>query len=94
MTMDGAMLARIGAIIFIAFAITAAVLELRDDKRPAHTDFTIHAARPSASDPLHAELLRCQQLGEAATRDSDCLKAWAESRRRFLSPSSSEEAAQ
>ena len=92
--MDGTMLARIGAIIFVAFAITAAVLELRDDKRPVDADFTIHAARPDTSDPLHRELLRCQQLGEAATRDPGCLNAWAESRRRFLSPSSSAEAVQ
>ena len=92
--MDGAILARIGAIIFVAFAITAAVLELRDDKRPVDADFTVHETRPSTSDPLHRELLQCQQLGEAATRDSDCLKAWAESRRRFLSPSSSAEAVQ
>lgn len=89
--MDGVVLARIGAIIFVACAITAGVLELRDDERPVGADSTVHAIRESKFDPLHQELLRCQRLGEAATRDSGCLKAWAESRSRFLSPSSSAE---
>src|SRR3546814_5100152 len=34
--------------------------------------------------PLRTELTRCQQLGEAATRDQFCLRAWADNRRRFL----------
>lgn len=38
--------------------------------------------------PDHAELLRCQALGEAATNDAACLALWAETRRRFLSPAS------
>lgn len=32
----------------------------------------------------HAELLRCQSLGETATTDAACLALWAETRRRFL----------
>ncbi|MGZ9718989.1 hypothetical protein [Rhizobium miluonense] len=30
---------------------------------------------------------RCCDLGARALRDKDCLKAWLESRRRFLKPS-------
>ncbi|WP_188758862.1 putative entry exclusion protein TrbK-alt, partial [Allosediminivita pacifica] len=33
---------------------------------------------------LRATLRRCQQLGEAASSDADCLAAWAESRDWFL----------
>ena len=42
-------------------------------------------AKPAAADPLAVEFTRCQALGEAGSRDAACLKAWAESRRRFLS---------
>jgi conjugative transfer region protein TrbK len=38
----------------------------------------------SPADPLRITLRRCQQLGEAAASDADCLAAWAESRDRFL----------
>ncbi|MFV0383333.1 putative entry exclusion protein TrbK-alt, partial [Paracoccus sp. (in: a-proteobacteria)] len=31
-----------------------------------------------------ATLRRCQQMGEAASDDADCLAAWAGSRNRFL----------
>jgi conjugative transfer region protein TrbK len=37
-------------------------------------------------DPQRAELLRCQSLGDAATKDSACLALWAETRQRFLTP--------
>ena len=36
--------------------------------------------------PDDAELMRCQALGEAATNDAACLALWAETRRRFLTP--------
>ncbi|WP_084633057.1 putative entry exclusion protein TrbK-alt [Mesorhizobium sp. LSJC255A00] len=35
-------------------------------------------------DLLAFELRRCSGIGEAGPRDPGCLKAWAESRRRFL----------
>lgn len=83
--MDAKILARIGAVAFVAVAITATVIELsRKEERPE-----IMPARPAqadAADPLRAELLRCQSLGEAGPRDPACLRAWAESRRRFLTP--------
>jgi len=84
--MNGTILARIAAIVFVAFAITATVLALREGRRPAAVTTAPPAVKErNAADPLQAELRRCQALGEAATRDSECLAAWAESRRRFLS---------
>lgn len=80
--MEGKVLARIAAIVFVAIAITATVIEMtrEDDSVPASTAPTLQ--RPA--DPLRATLRRCQQLGEAAASDADCLGAWAENRDRFL----------
>src|SRR5690606_5937331 len=80
--MDGKMLARIGAIIFIAIAITATVIEMTREEEPARVR-SAPALQPEA-DPLRLTLRRCQRLGEAATRDAACLSAWAEARDRFL----------
>ena len=81
--MDGKIFARIGAVVFVAVALTVTAIEMssKDDEPgvPATRD------RPLASqDPLAAELRRCSGIGEAGPRDPGCLKAWAESRRRFL----------
>lgn len=43
------------------------------------------AIQSVSSDPLVAEMRRCQLLGEPGAHDPDCLAAWAENRRRFLS---------
>ncbi|MEP7008066.1 MAG: putative entry exclusion protein TrbK-alt [Sphingomonas bacterium] len=78
-------LTRIGAIAFAAIAITMTAIEMRDAGNPAPE----HAAAvPIANDadPLHGELIRCQMIGQAGASDSDCLRAWAENRRRFLAP--------
>ncbi|MCZ4292249.1 putative entry exclusion protein TrbK-alt [Hoeflea alexandrii] len=83
--MDGKTLARIGAIIFVAVAITATVLELT--RAPQAPKGSVSAPAASAShhaDPARRELRRCQRLGEAATRDTDCLSVWSENRQRFL----------
>ncbi|HRX73406.1 MAG TPA: putative entry exclusion protein TrbK-alt [Hyphomonas sp.] len=80
--MEGKMLARIGAIVFVAFAITATVIELTRDEDPARPA-PVPVFAPSV-DPLRAEQRRCQQLGEAAVRDAECLAIWAETRDRFL----------
>ena len=83
--MDGKTLARIGAIVFVAVAITATVLELTREPKP-HSDAVSAPASvgPSNNDPARREPGRCQRLGEAATRDRDCLAAWSENRQRFL----------
>lgn len=83
--MDPKTLARIGAIAFVAVAITATVIELsRKEERPEAA--MPRPAQTGAADPLREELFRCQSLGEAGPRDPACLRAWAESRRRFLTP--------
>ena len=85
--MDPKTLARVAAIAFVAIAITATVIELtRKEERPEAAP-PRPPAHAGATDPLRAELFRCQSLGEAGPRDPACLRAWAESRRRFLTPS-------
>ena len=80
--MEGKVLARIAAIVFVAVAITAAIIEMnRED-----------VAGPAPSVPLQTrqvDLLRegqrrCQEMGEAAANDAECLAIWAETRDRFL----------
>jgi conjugative transfer region protein TrbK len=84
--MDGKILARVGAVVFVAFAITATVIELsRKDEPPVYR--SVGEAAETGVDPLRAELRRCQRLGEAGTRDPACLQAWADNRDRFLKPS-------
>lgn len=81
--MDGKTLARIGAVAFVAVAITATVIELtRTDEVTEIRTVT----RPAVGDPgsLRATLRHCRDMGEAAGRDATCLKAWAENRDRFL----------
>jgi conjugative transfer region protein TrbK len=84
---DGKVLARLAAVIIVAVAITAAAIHVAREDAPAPLSpppsVTTEAPR---TDPLRATLQRCRELGEAATRDTDCLAAWDENRRRFLSP--------
>ena len=80
--MDSKMLARLGAIIFVAIAITATVIKLTRDDEPAQNR-AVPSLQPSA-DPLRQSLRHCQQLGAAAVNDPDCLATWAENRDRFL----------
>ncbi|UCI05155.1 putative entry exclusion protein TrbK-alt [Mesorhizobium sp. B1-1-8] len=80
--MDGGMLARMVAVIFVAVAVTAAALELTGKKgRPADA---APLSSTSAPNPLREGLRRCQILGEAALRDQECSRLWAEQRDRFL----------
>lgn len=83
--MDGKVLARIGAIVFVAVAITATAIEMSRKEEPAES---WASGRPAATshDPLRDELIRCQSLGEKGPRDPACLRAWAENRNRFLAP--------
>lgn len=90
--MDGKVLARIAAIVFVAIAITVTVIEMTREEAPVPAS-TAPALQPPV-DPLRATLRRCQQLGEAAASDGDCLAAWAESRDRFLRPTPNFEAPQ
>ncbi|TPM34690.1 putative entry exclusion protein TrbK-alt [Mesorhizobium sp. B2-3-4] len=81
--MDGKILARVSAVVFIAVALTVTAIEMssKEDEPdvPATRDRSI-----ASEDPLAAELRRCSGIGETGPRDPGCLKAWADSRRRFL----------
>ena len=78
---------RIGAVAFVAIAITIGALQARMSSGPAEPGWT--ATAPAAdADPLLSELVRCQSIGAAGATDRDCLHAWAENRRRFLAPGS------
>ncbi|NSX86317.1 putative entry exclusion protein TrbK-alt [Agrobacterium tumefaciens] len=80
--MDGKMLARLGAIVFVTVAITATVIELtRKEDAPAPLPVRLHQP---ASDPLREGQRRCQQLGQKAAEDGECMRVWAETRNRFL----------
>ena len=80
--MDGKMLARIGAITFVAVALTVTAIELtRKDDAPTSSPMPQH--RP-ATNPLRDAQRRCQQLGQASANDTECLHVWAETRDRFL----------
>ncbi len=80
--MEGKTLARIGAIVFVAFAMTATVIEMTREGDPA-PPASAPALAPSV-DPQRAEQRRCQRMGEAAANDPECLRTWAETRDRFL----------
>jgi conjugative transfer region protein TrbK len=84
--MDGKTLARLGAVVFVAVAVTATAIEMtrKDDQQDSP-----HAQARSVTerDPLDAELARCSGMGEAGPRDPSCLRAWDENRRRFLGQS-------
>lgn len=86
--MDGKMLARLGAVVFIAIAVTVTAIDMaRKDEAAAPPPAPAFQPPP---DPLRETLRRCQRLGEAAASDTDCLAAWAESRDRFLGRDRSE----
>lgn len=80
--MDGKMLARLGAIVFVAVAITATAIEMtrKEDTPNAEPVRLLEPAR----DLLREGQRRCQRLGEAAANDAECLALWAETRDRFL----------
>ncbi|MGD9738989.1 MAG: putative entry exclusion protein TrbK-alt [Bauldia sp.] len=81
--MDGKLLARLGAIVFVAVAITATAIEMtRKEEEPAGQ--VLRPVRDTPADPLREAQRRCQLLGEAAARDTECLRTWAETRDRFL----------
>jgi conjugative transfer region protein TrbK len=89
--MDGKMLARLGAVVFVAFAIIATVIDVTR-KEATPIEVSVPPVVAPSSDPLHDELIRCQLLGEAGAHDDACLRAWAENRRRFLAPDARPEA--
>lgn len=83
--MDTKLLARIGAIIFVAIAITMTAIQLRETPKGGADPELVMIDEPDV-DPLRSELVRCSRIGEAGASDPACLNAWAENRRRFLAP--------
>ncbi|MBC3941117.1 putative entry exclusion protein TrbK-alt [Sphingomonas albertensis] len=83
--MDTKLLARIGAVIFVAVAITMTAIELSRDPEAGRDETRVARPAAASADPLMAELQRCQMLGQAGATDPNCLRAWGENRRRFLS---------
>ncbi len=80
--MDGKLLARIGAAVFVGIAAAMTLVQLREEPGPR--------AEPAASawlpdgDPLPARLKACSDMGELALSSPDCRAAWAKKRRRFF----------
>lgn len=82
--MEGKSLARLAAVIIVALAGTAAAIFVARDGGPSAPLTSLSSAPVPPLDTLHATLLHCAEMGEAAIHESDCLAAWAENRRRFL----------
>ncbi|WP_370200561.1 putative entry exclusion protein TrbK-alt [Roseibium sp.] len=80
--MDGKMLARLAAIVFVAIAITASLIEMSRKDEPVPV-VAAPTAQP-ADGPMSADLRRCQRMGRAALDDKDCLATWQQTRDRFL----------
>ncbi|UBS33802.1 putative entry exclusion protein TrbK-alt [Altererythrobacter sp. N1] len=81
--MDIKLFARIAAIALAAVAITLGLLRMREPPPPPPDPATIAKYVPPV-DPLRGELRRCQAIGVDAASDRDCMRAWAQNRRRFL----------
>ena len=83
--MDTKLFARVGAVAFVAIALTITALTLREGPEAAAPD-TITIWEPDG-DPLPAQLKACNAMGELALSSPDCRAAWTEKRRRFLGTS-------
>jgi len=82
--MDSKLLARIGAVVFVAIAITMTAIEMSRPPAPPRAGPAAMADASATTDPLMIELRRCQSLGASGASDPDCMRAWGENRRRFL----------
>lgn len=85
--MDGKLVARMGAVVFVAVAVTATAIEM-SRKEEAPEVWPSGRTAQETADPLRDALIRCQALGEEGPRDPECRQAWAENRHRFLAPGS------
>ena len=80
--MDTKLFARVGAVAFVAIALTMTALTLREGPEAVRPE-TITVWEPDG-DPLAAQLKACNAMGELALSSPDCRAAWTEKRRRFL----------
>jgi len=78
--------ARIAALAFVMLTIVASTILIEHhDKAP--TVATRSESIAHEDGPTRDRLTHCQELGEAAAHNAECLRTWAVSRRRFLTPS-------
>lgn len=81
--MDSRTLTRVAAVALLAVALIASLIAMSwQEDEPARTISAAPAITPA--DPLREGQRRCQQMGEAAAKDPDCMAIWAETRDRFL----------
>jgi conjugative transfer region protein TrbK len=81
----GKVLMLIGVALILGLILIGVTGEMTRNGQEVYSPVRNSQTRPG---PDHAELKRCQALGEAATMDAACLALWAETRRRFLTPAS------
>ncbi len=86
--MDGKLLARIGAAVFVGIAIAMTLVQLREE--PETPEAVASAAPVGDGDRLKAQLRACTRMGEEALSSPECHAAWAEKRRRFFGVEHSE----
>lgn len=79
--MNSKLFARIGAVSFVAIAITMAALELREEPAPPQAEII---TVPDEDGGPKATLAYCSELGLEAASVDICTDAWAAERRRFL----------
>lgn len=80
--MDGKVLARASAAVFVGIAFAMTLVQLREE--PAPPPRPQRSVDAAGEDLLPDRLQACASMGEAALTSSDCLAAWAENRRRFF----------
>ncbi|OCC05408.1 conjugal transfer protein TrbK [Labrys sp. WJW] len=80
--MDGKTFARLGAIVFVAVALTVMAIELIGKQDEPLTSPV--RLLPSGGDLLREGQRRCQQLGQKAVEDAECPRVWSQTRDRFL----------
>lgn len=80
--MDGKLLARIGAAVFVGIAVAMTLVQLHEEPEPRVEEAA--AIWIPDGDPLPAQLRACARMGEPALSSFDCREAWAEKRRRFF----------
>ena len=85
-TLDGRVRRRLVVAFAFGAALVAAAVVMAVKEAEAPRGLVLRPAMGRPVDPLAAEFARCQALGEAGANDTACLAAWAENRRRFLSP--------
>lgn len=80
--MDGKLLARAGAAVFVGLAVAMTLVQLREE--PAGEREAASGMQLPDDDPLPEQLRACADMGEAALSAPECRAAWAKKRRRFL----------